>query len=153
MLDVFALSVRLSEITENHCETFIILAPSVNVLLKNPLQIKKPLVVVCPLVSRLPSVKVILDVQLFNVSCNVHQPHVPLNVIADAKTTVLQVIVFPVEVDLNVIQPVYVLVIPLTSERLPYIFNAVDPAHVGAPTSGFPQVMSAQNASLSIVTV
>lgn len=42
---------------------------------------------------------------------------------------------------------------PLTSERLPYILKAADPAHVGAPTSGFPHVMSAQKASLSMVTV
>lgn len=104
-------------------------------------------------VTRAPLVIAICPGQLSSVSCNVHPHHTQLKFNVLANTTVLQVIVFPVEVDLNVIQPVYVLVIPLTSERLPYIFNAVDPAHVGAPTSGFHHVISAQKASLSMVTV
>lgn len=62
-------------------------------------------------------------------------------------------IVFPLLVALKVIPPVYVIVIPLTSERLPYMFKAADHAHVGAPTNGFPHVISAQNASLSMVMV
>ncbi len=33
------------------------------------------------------------------------------------------------------------------------MFNAEDHAHVGAPTKGFPHVISVQNASISIVTV
>lgn len=110
-------------------------------------------VTVCQFVSSVPFVNVILEELLFNASCSVHHQPTQSNVIVLHVATVFVVTVLPVLVALNVIAPVYVLVIPLTSERLPYIFKAVDPAHVGAPTSGFPHVISAQKASLSIVTV
>jgi hypothetical protein len=62
-------------------------------------------------------------------SCNVQVPPIPLNVIADAKATPPLVIVWLV-VELNVIAPVYELVIPEASVKLPPIVFAPLPLHV-----------------------
>lgn len=154
IVDVFAFRVQLSGILKAIAVQFIVLAPNVIVFVAVvPPLLNEPQVTVCQLVFKVHFLTSKVAVPVFNVSCNVHHPHTPSKAIVLASVTVLHVTVFQVDVELNVIAHVYVLVIPLTSDRLPYIFRAVDPAHVGAHTSGFPHVMSAQKASLSMVTV
>ena len=113
-------------------------------------------VIVFPLKSIDQRVTIMAEVPLFQLSCKVHHPPTQSKVVLLASVIPLIVIVLPVVVDLKVIAPVYVLVIPaVPPERFiePYIFNAEDPAQVAAPTRGQAMVKSAQFAVAVIVTV
>jgi hypothetical protein len=74
---------------------------------------------VCQFVFKVPLLSVTWDVLKSVVSCNVQTPPTQLNVTALQSVTVFVVTVLPELVDLKVIIPLNVLVIQLTSDRLP----------------------------------
>ena len=129
------------------------LAHNVTLLADALPQENAPHVTVFQLVSIDPLPSDIDHDQLLRSSCNVHPPRILKKFIELASVTVFIVIVFPVAKEQKFIVPVYVRVIPLTKETLPNMLRAALPASVGAPTNGFPHVMSAQFAFASIVTV
>jgi len=71
-----------------------------------PVDDNLPQVVVTPFVFNVPLVKVKALVPILKVSCKVHPPLTPLKFISEANVFPPNVIVFPIDVALNVIVPV-----------------------------------------------
>ncbi len=118
---------KVSRAVDEHVQavdTLTVDAPRVKERVALPFPVEKvPHVTVLPLVSKVPAVKVIFDVPLFKLSCNVHPPPIPLKVIRDAVVIVSIVTVFPVVLERKFIAPVNVLVIfpnnPPAKSRFP----------------------------------
>ena len=85
----------------------MVLAPKVRVRTPVPVKLSEPVVIVWPLVSKDPAVRVIAaELPLSHASCTVQPPPTPLKVVALAVVFPFSVMVFPVVVASKVIAPV-----------------------------------------------
>lgn len=156
-VEVLALKVKLVELVMFQFPVIVtVLAPRVSVLVLLLVLASDDMLTATPLVLSEPAVRVILPV-VVRASWRVHSPPDPLKVKEDARLTPFNVMVLPLVVALNVMVPVYVLVIsaePAERFMLPEIAKADEPAQVTLlPPPGAPIVKSRQVAETFTVTV